>query len=227
MKNNITVLYVEDNSFIREEAVEYLSLLYHNVLEASNGQEALELYEKHIPDIIITDIEMPIMNGLQLTRAIRRKNKNIPIIVVTAFLEVEYLLEAVELHLVKYVVKPLTSHKLDVALSLAHQCLDKGTNESIVILSEKSCYDRLNRTLIVEKKIIQLTHNEILLFELLVKKCNTIVTYNEIKIKIWNYEEHYMDALRSLIRSLRYKVGSVVIKNVSGMGYRMQLENNI
>ena len=222
----MTLLYVEDDDLIREEAVEYLSLLYHNVLEAQNGQEALELYEKHKPDIIITDIEMPIINGLQLTRVIRRKNKDIPIIIVTAFLEVEYLVEAVSLHLVKYVVKPITPYKLDTALSLAHEYLDKETIESTILLSEKSSYDRLNRTLIIDDKVIQLTHNEIILFELLLEKANTIVTYDEIKIKIWSYENHYMDALRSLIRSLRSRIEDIKIKNISGIGYRLVVQDN-
>ena len=91
---------------------------------------------------------------------------------------------------------------MDTALSLAHEYLDKERSESTILLSEKSSYDKLNRTLIIDNKIIQLTHNEIILFELLLEKANTIVTYDEIKIKIWSYESHYMDALRSRIEGI-------------------------
>ena len=93
MKHNKTILYVEDNDFIREEAVEYLSLLYKTVLEASNGKEALELYREHQPHIIITDIEMPILSGLEMVKEIRKEDKKTPIIMVIAFKDINYLQE--------------------------------------------------------------------------------------------------------------------------------------
>ena len=169
---------------------------------------------------------MPIINGLQMVKAIRRSNKTIPIIIVTAFMDTEYLLEAIELRLVKYILKPMTNHKLDIALSLAHECLEEESDSCIVQLSLNTYYDRLNRTLIINDKVIQLTHNELMLFSLLLKHSNNIVSYSEIKNKIWNYEENYIDSLRSLIRSLRSKLEGIVIKNVSGVGYRIILEKH-
>lgn len=140
MKHNKTILYVEDNDYIREEAVEYLSLLYRTVLEASNGKEALEIYKQQKPHIIITDIEMPILSGLEMVKAIRKEDKKTPIIMVTAFKDVSYLQEAVELRLVKYIFKPISNHKLKIALTLAHEWL-ACEDESIIHLSENSCYD--------------------------------------------------------------------------------------
>jgi len=227
MKKNITILCVEDNDFIREEAVEYLSLLYTTVLEASNGEEALKIYRDSKPDIIITDIEMPIINGLQLVKFIRRNDKKTPIIIVTAFLDAEYLLEAIELRLVKYIIKPLTNHKLDIALSLAHECLDENGDNSMVQLSLNIYFDKLNRSLIIDNELVPLTHNELILFSLLLKHTNSIVSYNEIKNEIWNYEENYRDSLRSLVRSLRLKLGEVMLQNVSGIGYRMIIEHSM
>jgi len=193
-------------------------------LEASNGQEALDIYADSKPDIIISDIEMPIINGLQMVKAIRRKDKKTPIIMVTAFMNPDYLLEAIELRLVKYIVKPMTNNKLDIALSLAHECLEDDVDNCVVQLSLNSYYDKLNRTLIIDTKIIDLTHNEIMLLTLLLKNANMITTYSEIKNKIWNYEENYRDSLRSLVRSLRHKLENVMLKNVSGVGYRLVLE---
>jgi DNA-binding response OmpR family regulator len=221
MKNNITILYVEDDDLIREEATEYLSLIYNRVIEARNGEEALKLYALFKPDIIITDIEMPIINGLQMVKKIRQKDKKTPIIVVSAFMNPEYLLEAIELRLVKYILKPITHYKLDTALELAHEYLVNEERKCIVQLSKKSYFDQLNRTLVVNKEVISLTHNEMLLLRLLTKKSNNLLPYHEIKNKIWYYEDQYMDSLRSLIRSLRRKTGDVPIKNVSGMGYRL------
>jgi len=226
MKKNINILYVDDNHFIREEAVEYLSLIYNNVMEASNGQEALEIYTQEKPDIIITDIEMPIMNGLQMVKAIRRQDKKIPIIIVTSFLDTAYLLEAIELHLIKYIVKPISNYKLDTALELAHEYLKNEEKKCILQLSENSYYDQFNKVLTINKKIIPLTHNEILLMGLLSHNPNNVVTYSEIKNTIWHYEENYIDSLRSLVRSLRQKLETTTITNVSGMGYRIMIEHH-
>ena len=224
MKNNKTILYVEDNDLIREEAVEYLSLIYTNVLEASNGEEALIIYKEKKPDIIIADIEMPIISGLEMIRHIRRKDRKTPIIIVTAFMDNEYLLEAIELQLIKYILKPLTNYKLDVALELAQVYLQDEEKRCVIQLTEDSYYDQLNKVLTINQKIIDLTHNEILLLSLLTKNPNQIITYSEIKNKIWNYEENYIDSLRSLIRSLRRKVKNTNINNISGVGYRLVVD---
>ena len=169
---------------------------------------------------------MPIINGLQMVKAIRRKDKKIPIIIVTAFMDTEYLLEAIELRLVKYILKPMTNHKLDIALALAHECLEEENDTCIVQLSSNTYYDKLNRTLMIDNKIIELTHNELMLFSLLLKHSNNVVSYSEIKNKIWNYEENYRDSLRSLVRSLRHKLDGIIIKNISGVGYRIILEKS-
>jgi len=226
MKKNTKLLYVDDNRLIREEAVEYLSLIYNQVLEASNGEEALEVYRKNRPDIIITDIEMPIMNGIQMVKAIRRQDKKIPIIIVTAFLDTEYLLEAIELNLIKYILKPISNYKLDSALELTHEYLNDKEKKSIVQFSAKSYYDQLNQVLYYNHDPIGLTRNEILLLNLLCKNPYALVTYSEIKNKIWYYEDNYIDSLRSLVRSLRRKLKEDVIMNVSGMGYRILLKNS-
>lgn len=226
MKKDIKILYVEDNDLIREEAVEYLSLMYASVLEASNGEEALAIYKAEKPDIIITDIEMPIMNGLQMVKAVRRHDKKIPIIIITAFLDTGYLLEAIELHLIKYIVKPISNYKLDIALELTHEYLQNEEKKCILQLSENSYYDQLNNILIINKEVIPLTHNEILLMRLLSNNPNNVVTYSEIKSIIWQYEDNYIDSLRSLVRSLRQKLEVTTITNVSGMGYRIIIKHH-
>ena len=71
----IKVLYVEDDDVARENGVEYLENYFHNIYEAPDAITALTLYEKHNPDIIITDIQMPKLNGLEFVKKIRQKDK--------------------------------------------------------------------------------------------------------------------------------------------------------
>ena len=217
----LTLLYIEDEPLIRQNAVEYLSRYCATVLEASNGQEGFEVYKQHNPDLIISDIKMPKLDGLSFAQKVREEDKTTPIIIATAHTETEYLLKAVELQLIKYIVKPITSEKLTEALSMACDTLNDDT-EHHIYLDRHTIYDSLNQTLIINAQAIKLTHNELLFFDFLVSNRQRAITYQEIENLIWAYEGMSMDALRSLVRGLRKKLGGEFIENVSGVGYRLK-----
>ncbi len=217
----LTILYVEDEALIRENAVEYLSRYCAKVYEAKDGVDGWVQYQAHSPDLIISDIKMPKLNGLDFAAKVREKDKTTPIILATAHTETEYLLKAVELQLIKYLVKPITSEKLQEALALACDALETDYTH-IVHLNKTTKYDTLNQTLIQDNAPIKLTHNELLFFDFLVKNRQRAITYAEIESLIWAYEGMSMDALRSLVRGLRKKLGAECIENVSGVGYRLK-----
>ena len=216
----LTLLYIEDEPLIRQNAVEYLGRYCASVLEAADGLEGLEVYEHERPDIIITDIKMPRLNGLAFAARIRETDTTTPIIIATAHTETDYLIRAVELHLITYLVKPITADKLTTALSMACDTLS-GETEHRIALNPHTTYDRLNQTLLRDGKIIHLTHNERLLFDHLIQHRQRAVTYAEIEGLIWAYEGMSMDALRSLVRGLRIKLDGEFIENISGVGYRL------
>ncbi len=111
---NITVLYVEDEADLRNVTSQILKNFTKKQFLAENGQEGLDIFtenEKEI-DLIITDINMPIMNGLDMIKEIKKINFNIPVIVATAFSNKEYLLEAIDIGVDKYVLKPIDVSKL-------------------------------------------------------------------------------------------------------------------
>jgi YesN/AraC family two-component response regulator len=94
---------------IRQNAVEYLSRICDNVLEAKDGLEALKVYNAQKPDIIISDIKMPNMNGLELAEEIRKTDKTTPIIMATAHTETHYVCETTRS--IGFVVRLLNSEK--------------------------------------------------------------------------------------------------------------------
>jgi len=218
------MLYVEDDSEIRQYITSFLERYCKVVYTCDTAEVGLELYEKHQPHIIISDIEMPKMNGLEMAKAIRKKDKKIPIIIATAYTQNEYLLIAVELQLIKYMVKPITSKKLEEALALAHEYIEEDKAQSVVSLSTTTYYDTLNKTLIIENKIIKLTYNEMLLLDLLIQHNQRAIAYEEIEAEIWAYEGMSMDSLRSLVRSLRKKLQGDFLENISGVGYRIKVK---
>jgi len=216
---SLSILYVEDEPLIRQNAIEFLSRYCDNVYEAQDGAEGFQIYQKEKPNIIISDIKMPKLNGLEFASKVRKDDKKTPIIMVTAHTQTNYLLKAVELQLIKYVVKPITSQKLKEALVMAVEALQG--HKTLVVLDSITSYDSLNQALFVNQELIKLTHNQLLFLDILVKHKERIVTYKEIENIIWAYEGMSMDALRSLVRGVRKKLGGYFVENISGVGYRL------
>ncbi len=111
---NITILYAEDEASLREITLNILKGFTKKQFVAENGAQGLELFKENEEeiDLIITDVNMPQMNGLEMIKEIKKLNSNIPIIVATAFSNTEYLLEAIDIGVDKYVLKPIDMKKL-------------------------------------------------------------------------------------------------------------------
>lgn len=108
----IKLLYVEDEAIIREQLERLLKRVVKDVITASNGEEGLKTFREYKPDIIVTDIKMPQMTGLEMAREIRGIDKSIPIIITTAHSESEFLLEAIEINVSDFLLKPVDTDNL-------------------------------------------------------------------------------------------------------------------
>lgn len=102
-----SVMYVEDEPEIQRNIAEYLGNYFGEVHLASDGQEALDQYSTHRPDVLLLDINLPNIDGLTVAKKIRESDQNTEIVMLTAFTEKEKLLKAIELKLTKYLVKPV------------------------------------------------------------------------------------------------------------------------
>lgn len=109
--NDLTVLYVEDEVSIRTQLSLMLKALFKNVFIATNGQEGFEIYEQQYRDIdiVITDIQMPIMNGLEMSKKLKDINSEAHIIVVSAHNDLEYFSKAIEVGIDGFIIKPIHS----------------------------------------------------------------------------------------------------------------------
>jgi len=114
--SRIKVLYVEDDEFIREELVETLEFDVNELFIAENGEEGLKLFKDKNPDLVITDVKMPKMNGLEMAKEIKKLSPTTPIIITTAFSDSDYLIKAIEIGVNRYVVKPIDIDKLYEAM---------------------------------------------------------------------------------------------------------------
>ena len=106
-KYDISVLYVEDDEFIRDELSYTLERKVSKLFIAKDGEEGFELYKKEKPDLILSDIRMPVCDGIEMTKKIKQLDSTAKIIFLTAFNDSEYLLEAIKLNVNNYVFKPV------------------------------------------------------------------------------------------------------------------------
>lgn len=112
----ISLLYVEDDDVTRDLLAHMLTARGYRVLTAGNGREGVDLFRRHSPEIVLTDIMMPTMNGLEMARLIREEAPDTQIIVMTAFSETSYLLDAIDIGINQFVIKPVEFSKLEAAI---------------------------------------------------------------------------------------------------------------
>lgn len=222
INKNIKILYVEDDEIARENGVEFLENFFEQIYAASDAIVALQLYEKYQPDIIITDIQMPKLNGLEFVKRIREKDKKTQIIIITAFCDKDYLLKAIELQLVKYLVKPVKEKEFEEALFLCVNSLQED-NSNIVKLDENCYFDTFNKNLVTKDEIIKLRAKEILFLELLIKNKNRYVSYEEIENYVWVDSVMTKDALKTLVKNLKTKIPKDLILNLTNSGYKIDV----
>jgi len=129
---NMTLLYAEDEEGIRKPMANSLSYYLKEVIEAKNGEEGLEMYYAKRPDIILTDLRMPVRDGLYMVKEIRQVDKKTPILMITAHTDKEYLLSAIELKIEKYIIKPVA---LDELLSALRLCIEEIESDRSVFLN--------------------------------------------------------------------------------------------
>ena len=115
----LTILLVEDEEELRHETSAFLELYYDRIIQAANGSEALQLFALHQPDLVISDIRMPVMDGLELAIRLKNQAPTTPVIFCTAFTETPYLLKAIELGIAAFVRKPVETDELLAAIEQA------------------------------------------------------------------------------------------------------------
>ena len=220
---NLTILYIEDEETIKENIKKTLLLFSNKIFDVKDIKSAKETLENQKIDIIISDINLPDETGIELIKEIRKTDKTLPIIILSAYTEKHYLLEATKLKLVDYLTKPMDFKTLQNAL---FKCVDEILENSRFIVSFKNriIYNVLQKKLIDENKDeeISLTAKEILLLDFLIKNNNRVVPIEELKSVIWDDEfEATESAFKNLLNKIRKKIGKESILNISGVGYKL------
>lgn len=137
------VLLVDDEEEVMnviEHKIDWERLGFEVIGKAQNGVKALEVAEKAQPDVVITDIKMPYMDGLELARRLKEDNPSVRIMILTGFDEFEYAKEAVHLEVEEYVLKPVNSNELSDCMMRLKQNLDKERDEKLNVQKLQQYY---------------------------------------------------------------------------------------
>lgn len=220
---NHSVLYAEDHEDTQEVVAGYLGRYFKEVHVASDGREALELYHKHTPDVVILDIDIPHINGLTIAEEIRKTNDAVSIVMLTAYSDTPKLLRAVKLNLCEYLIKPIEPRAFRETLELLSKRL-QSNSEVVHKLSETCIWNVDKEQLYCNGERVVLTHKESILLGMLVKEHRHVVEHTSIMAKLWEDDfdmEVSIDSVRQQVKLLRKKLPDGVISSVRGVGFRL------
>jgi len=203
---HITLLYAEDEVQTRINHVLYLKAKYNfTIIEASDGEEALALFHTHKPDIVMSDITMPKMDGLSFIKEIRKNSLHTKIIILTAHTEHDKLIDALGMNVVNYLVKPINRKALVSAIDIALETLP----QKLEVQDSSSTDD-------VAAKLSKSEHS---LYELFKENYNTQISSLDIFNHIWEDKEYSSESVRTLVKKLRKKLSKESIENIYGGFY--------
>lgn len=223
---NLTLLYVEDEKELRDLMTSILQDQVSTLYTAKDGLEAYNVYKEKSPDIILSDINMPLLSGIDFIKKVRQNDQKTKVIMLTAYSDVDNLLQATELKLTKYLVKPFDGFELLSALQLA---VDEINNYNIISiksleLGENYHWDFKEQELTLNDQVIRLTPKEKKILNILFSNLNATITYDTLLMDVWDDYEHYsIDTLKTMMKNIRKKLPKDLIQNVYATGYKVIL----
>ena len=216
----LSVLLVEDEEKLASLLKSAIGDSFYSFNISSNGQEGLEKFKSLSPDIVITDIMMPYMDGLEMSKEIRALNEDVPIIILSAFSETDKFLNAIDVGVVKYLIKPFDPDELLEYISTLSEKLES----KLIELVDGFAFNATKKSLYKNARYVSLSKNESKFLELLLQNWQNdknIVDEETIKTTVWKNEEVSSQRLRTFIKRLRAKTAKNLVQNIKGEGYRI------
>lgn len=221
------VLVVEDESKMREFICLYLRKEGYQVIEAHNGEVALEKFRENKIDLIILDVMMPKLNGFEVCKRIREKSK-VPIIILTAIEKEMDQVKGYELGADDYVTKPFKAKILLAKIKRLFERL-KEENDKKVLIYDTFKIDLDGREVFIDEEKIRLAPKEFELLEYLVINKGIALTRNQILDHVWGYDfDGETRVIDNHIKKLRCKLANyaVFIETVVSVGYKFEVNTH-
>lgn len=223
---NLNVLYVEDNIEVQTQTTKMLKSFFNNVFIANNGKVGIDLFTDNSDNyhIVITDIKMPISDGITMIEGIRKLNKTIPILVLSAHDDKNYFLKTINYGIDGYILKPYTLEQITTALLniIEKYNFNLLLNETDIYFDYGFIWNKKNNQLTKDNQLIKLSKNEIKLFQLFINDNNVVKSYKEIEFFIFGYSNDDMKKIRNLMTRLKIKLNYDLFETIYGHGYSLR-----
>lgn len=213
------VMLVEDDPKSVQALEPFLAKYCSETLLAQDGEQAWLLYLRTKPDLLITDIQLPKLDGIELIKRIRKQDQKIPIFIVTYYSYQGYLMEAVRLKLEDYILKPLTSTKLHDLAEHLKQRLEESNN--CYFIDEQTAYYFHSKKVLHLTDTIDLTHLEIEFLEFVIHHRGEVVTYEELDWRLYQGVGGSKNALKIIASHLRKKIPTIKLEAIPSVGYQL------
>ncbi len=175
-------------------------------------------------DFIIINLPLPHENGLDFIRHLRQLNINIPVIITAPDTDKEILLDAINLDISRYLIKPFSLAQLLDAFRLITKKILNSHGSTLVDLHYGFNYDAVNKSVnSPDGRVVDLSKKEYMLLELLLKNNRKIIPYETIEQVVWKHSSMTIDTLRTLVRAIRKKTYPDIITNNNGIGYKINV----
>lgn len=220
------VLVAEDDQAVRNAVVRVLELDGHRVQSANDGRAALDAIIDDTPDAVVMDVMMPFVDGLTVCREVRHRGNRVPILLLTARVEVDDRVAGLDAGADDYLTKPFAVAELSARVrALLRRNSRPETNSRLTVGSLS--IDRDTRSVTRNGRSIELTKTEFNLLELLAEQSGLVVTREYIYDNVWGYNfETNSKSLDVYIGYLRRKLNAPdevdPIRTVRGVGYSLE-----
>ena len=222
--SKVKVLLAEDEASLGMIVKESLETRDFLVFLAEDGEQAVEIYKKKQPDILVLDVMMPKKDGFSVAEDIRKENKRIPIIFLTAKSQTSDVLEGFHKGGNDYLKKPFSMEELIVRIKALLDRIEIKSNVEHITIG-KYVFNLTKQTLEIDNNLEQLTHREAELLFYLFEKKNEILDRSFILNKLWGNDDFFnarsMDVFISKLRKKLKKDETIQILNVRGFGYKL------
>jgi two-component system response regulator MprA len=220
------VLVVDDDRAVRDALRRVLTLAGYELQTADGGAEAIELVAASVPDAVVLDVGMPGLDGLEVCRRLRRLGNRVPILMLTARVEISDRVAGLDAGADDYLVKPFDVAELKARLrALLRRTLPEGDPDELSFA--ELTLDRARHGASVDGQVAELTRTEYQLLELFMRNPRTVLTQSVIYERVWGYDfGAASNALRVYVGYLRRKLEAIgareLIHTVRGVGYVMR-----
>lgn len=218
----MNILVVEDEDMILEGICEYLGEHEYYCIAASDGQEAIEKFKNNEIHLVLLDIMLPKLNGIEVLQYIRKTSK-IPVLMLTAFNDDDYKIKAFSGLCDGYIEKPFSLSLLETRIN----ALLKRHYSNYSIFNYKDCQVNFTSYKATYKgEDVSVNAKELKILELLLKNENIVLTRNQIIDGVWKEDESipYDRVVDVYIKELRKKLGLDCIKTIRNVGYKIMIK---